>query len=277
MGQCIYCNESAGWFRKRHKACELLHKEATSDIATWTFQTATEGGSLRELAAKILARGQEGRVNDHARSTAIASGLAHLMNHYLEDHALSVDEEANVERLVSELPVDRTVLEELGLIEQVVKASLVRSLQEGTVPEPKMKWKADLPFLFQKSEKLLWVYPKVEYLERGTRTEYRGRSQGVSIRIVKGVYYRTGAFRGNPVEVETLKSFGTGVLAITTKHLYFGSEQKSLKVPYGKLVSINTYSDAVQVQKDGVTSKPQIFKGIDGWFVANIVSNCTEN
>jgi hypothetical protein len=116
------------------------------------------------------------------------------------------------------------------------------------------------------------LFQDVEYLERRTRTEYRGGSQGVSIRVMKGVYYRTGAFKGRRVEIEETKSMGSGLVALTTKHLYFGSSLNSFKIPYSKIVSLQTYSDGIQVQKDGVRSKPQIFRGLDGWFASNIIS-----
>lgn len=36
-------------------------------------------------------------------------------------------------------------------------------------------------------------------------TIYQGKTQGVSVRIAKGLYYRTGSFKGNPVKIEEMK------------------------------------------------------------------------
>jgi hypothetical protein len=33
------------------------------------------------------------------------------------------------------------------------------------------------------------------------------------------------------------------------------------------------YSDGIGLQKDGVSAKPQIFKGLDKWFTYNVISN----
>ena len=90
------------------------------------------------------------------------------------------------------------------------------------------------------------------------------------------MYYRAGAFKGNPVRTPEMTRLGSGILALTSKHLYFASAQKKFKIPFSKLISIEPYSDGIGVQKDGVTAKPQIFKNIDGWFVHNAISNLTQ-
>jgi hypothetical protein len=53
----------------------------------------------------------------------------------------------------------------------------------------------NLPFVFQKDEKLIWVFQNVEFYEEHTRTEYQGGSIGGSVRIARGFYLRTSAFR----------------------------------------------------------------------------------
>ena len=55
-----------------------------------------------------------------------------------------------------------------------------------------------LPFNLMKSEDLVWVFKDVDYFVEKTRTHYKGGSQGVSVRVMKGVYYRTGGFKGRP-------------------------------------------------------------------------------
>ena len=155
-------------------------------------------------------------------------------------------------------------------------SSILRDLTEGKIPEQRIKIDGQLPFLFQKSESLIWVFTNVEFYEQRTRTEYRGGSQGVSVRVAKGVYYRTSSFKGRPVQISEMKYIGTGILALTTKHIYFGSPEKKIKIPINKLVSIEPYEDGIGLQKDGVTAKPQIFKNIDGWFAHNAISNLSQ-
>jgi len=68
---------------------------------------------------------------------------------------------------------------------------VLRELMEGKIPE-RMKVSGNLPFMLQKAEQLIWVFPDVTYYEDRTRRQYVGRSHGVSIRIARGFYYRAG-------------------------------------------------------------------------------------
>ena len=109
--------------------------------------------------------------------------------------------------------------------------------------------------------------------EQRTRTQYQGGYSGVSVRIAKGVYYRTGGFKGHPVKIEEMKYIGTGIFAITNKHVYFASSSKSFRIQFGKIITMDPYEDGIGLQKDGATAKPQVFKNIDGWFTYNVISN----
>ena len=272
MAKCKYCGEGAGWFRSQHKECAAAHKLAIDGIATAVRNGLVNGVDATAIRPEVDAHTAQGRVATAALSTAIGSGIAHAVQTFLEDHSLSADEERAIERYLADLPIEDSTVQTSGLAETIVKASVLRSLQEGTVPEPRINFKGDLPFLFQKSEKLLFAFTDVEYLEQRTRTEFQGRSQGISIRITKGVYYRTGSFKGHPVQVTELQSQGTGTVAVTTKHLYYGSAMTSFKIPFAKIVAIQSFSDGIQVQKDGIRSRPQVFKGVDAWFVSNVIS-----
>jgi hypothetical protein len=50
----------------------------------------------------------------------------------------------------------------------------------------------------------------------------------VSFRIAKGVYYRAGGFRGQPVETTERLHIDTGVPVVTTKHLFFGGYKRNV-------------------------------------------------
>jgi hypothetical protein len=272
MGKCTYCGQGAGWFRSQHKECAAAHKTGIDAIATLVRNALVAGETPQQIKPEMDQHAADGRVAAPALSTAIGSGIAHALQTFLEDHSLSAEEEKRVEQYLEGLPIDPDEVQRSGLAGTIVKASLLRSISEGTIPEPRITLEGDLPFLFQKSEKLLFVFPNVEYLEQRTRTEYQGRSQGVSIRIAKGVYYRTGSFKGHPVQVSELQSQGRGIVAVTTKHLYFGSSMTSFKIPFTKIVSLQTFSDGIQIQKDGIRSRPQVFKGVDAWFVSNVIA-----
>ena len=60
----------------------------------------------------------------------------------------------------------------------------------GQIPE--CQTPKSLQFNFLNGEKLVQGFDSVRYLEDKVRRQYVGGPQGVSIRIVRGVYYRVG-------------------------------------------------------------------------------------
>ena len=89
---------------------------------------------------------------------------------------------------------------------------------------------------------------------------------------MKGVYYRVGQFKGNPVQSTQIVSVAQGILAVTNKHLYFSGQTKSLKIRYDKIIAFQPYSDAIGISRDGVV-KPDIFATDDNWFAYNLITN----
>ena len=152
-------------------------------------------------------------------------------------------------------------------IQKISQAVILKDLQNGIYP----KINVALPILLGKNEHLLWAYGGVScYMEKIQR-ETVGRSGGFSFRIMKGVTYRTGQFRGHPIEHSYMDKVGVGSLFVTTKNLIFYSESKSAKAPYSKMIGVIPYSDGLEVQKDG-NAKRLVFQGFDSWFIMNVLS-----
>ena len=124
-----------------------------------------------------------------------------------------------------------------------------------------------------KSEQLVWIMEDVDYHEVVTRRERRGTSHGLSIRVAKGLYYRPGMFRSHVREWEETVHLDTGLLGITSKHLYFHGRRKRFRIRYDRIVSFEPYDDGLGVMRDAQTAKPQSFRTGDGWFTYNLVTN----
>ena len=99
-----------------------------------------------------------------------------------------------------------------------------------------------------------------------------GRHSGYSFRIMKGVTYRTGGFKGHPVETSYLENQGLGSLYVTNKNIIFMGHTRSIKVPYTKIIGINPYSDGMEVQRDGNNIKRLVFQGFDCSFILNVIN-----
>ena len=109
-------------------------------------------------------------------------------------------------------------------------------LNDDKLPEIDSFTYGALPFKFQKTEHLIYVFFDVGYAEQKVKREIVGRSAGTSVRIAKGVYMRAGASKGTPVETDVIVDRGIGTLAVTSRHLYF-SGQRSFRVRFDRIVS----------------------------------------
>jgi hypothetical protein len=173
---------------------------------------------------------------------------------------------------MNSLGLGQEQLDQSGAYTTLVKAITIREVLEGKLPE-RFSLAGSLPFNFKKAEKLVWLFQGVGYAEERTTTRYQGSYQGVSLKVAKGVYYRTGGFRGNPIPVTTSATIDNGALAVTQKHIYFAGSSKSFRIPYSKIVTITPFSDGIGIQRDAASAKPQLFTTGDGWFAYNLLSN----
>jgi hypothetical protein len=90
---------------------------------------------------------------------------------------------------------------------------------------------------------------------------------------MKGVYYHNGNFQGRHIETHTVEQIDAGTLGVTNKHLYFAGKLKSMRVPYTKIVSFDSYSDAIAIHREASNARTQFFKTGDDWFTYNLVAN----
>jgi hypothetical protein len=155
---------------------------------------------------------------------------------------------------------------------RLVKAMTLRDLTEGKVPQ-RFNFTGNLPINLLKEEKLVWLFENTRYFEERIHREYVGRSAGVSVRVMKGLYLHTSAFHGHPIDVTTTQQVDTGLFAVTDKDIYFSGAHKSMRIPFKKIVAFHSYSDGIGLVRDAASAKPQAFQTGDGWFTYNLVTN----
>ncbi|MYA44604.1 MAG: hypothetical protein F4Z31_22995 [Gemmatimonadetes bacterium] len=160
--------------------------------------------------------------------------------------------------------------------------SIVTIAHAGAVPE--VDWLAvtgldRLPFRFLKSERPLLILVGVEYGENKARRRTVGKTGGASFRVAKGVSIRAGGFSGTPVHYEELVTYGTGCFAITNKHIYFAGERKNVRIPHGKIVSLEQEGDDIlRVTRDRVSGLPEFFSVTALWIdcVLDVLGSASE-
>jgi len=272
MPKCDLCGQDAGFLRKRHKECQAKLDAGSAKIKDLAADAALKGAPPDSFAPQLRAVASESFISTDEIPTLLAAGYESAVATVLEDDVLTEQEEKSLEAFTEAMSLTQQQLDAGGAFTRVIKAAVIREVLEGKIPQ-RLNVSGTLPFNFQKGEMLIWVFQGVTYCEARTSVSYQGSFQGVSVRVAKGLYYRTGGFRGHPVPTTQTLPVDSGILGVTNKHLYFSGSKKSFRVAYKKIVTFDAYSDGVGIQRDASSAKPQIFLTGDGWFVYNLASN----
>ena len=188
---------------------------------------------------------------------------------------MTLDEENALSQYLDHFELTGDDVNANGAQTSLVQAAVIRDITQGIIPQ-RQNLQGRIPFNLMKSEQLVWVIDNVDSLENVTRRERRGASHGFSIRLARGVYYRPSSFRSRQVEWDETVKADTGLLGLTTKHIYFAGPKKRFRVRYDRIVSFKPYSDSLGIMQDAQTAKPQSFVTGDGWFVYNLATNLAQ-
>lgn len=205
---------------------------------------------------------------------AYLSVLNKAADKFMADGWLSDSEQWLIESYTSSLGIALNRLpmqyqsESLARIGQAI---VLKDLQKGILPQKPLT----VPIILGRGECALWVYDNVTMFQEKTTREYVGGSRGMSFRICKGVTYRTGSFKGHPVERSHIDKIGVGSMVVTNKHFFFHCPTATVKIPYTKLIGVTPYSDGIEVHKEEAKPKRTIFQGFDPWFIINVISQLT--
>ncbi len=273
MGTCKYCGQSAGFFRSQHAECEQRHLSGIArirDILTTCFQQK-EDFYLHQNEIQRICR--EAFVPDDVCRSIYCQSFDAAIEQYLDDGIIDQSEERCVARFMQFTGLSQATLNANKSLEKVVQSKVLQELLNGQVPAPRITVAGNFPFLLNKNENMLWLFRDVTFHIQKVRREIVGRTRGISVRVCRGVYYRTGGFRGRPVETTYMQRVSTGSVCLTDKNLYFHSPEKSLKIPFSKILSLDPYSNGLGVQKDGANDKPMFFENLNSWFCYNVISN----
>lgn len=308
MGDCVFCGKPAGLFKSRHQECMLADEraqqlrrdeesarekaQATEDIERKTAKAAAEkvhhdlvqglmldayltvknGGDLVALDGRLIDAISDGWIAHQQKTEMLISAYEMSVEAFLDDGVLDAEEEDKLVKCQDRFALSQAQLDRNGKFLRVAKSAILRRVLQGEVPA-NVDVDAGGVVNFQKGETPVWLFNDCEYLEDVVRKQFVGRSQGMSFRVMSGVYYRVGGFKGEPVTSVERKSLGSGALVVTDQNLYFVGPNKTTRIPYKKVVSFTPHSDAVGVMRDTATAKPQFFVVGDPWFAFNLITN----
>lgn len=275
MGNCSYCGKAAGLFSSEHNECRNTYNTALNDIPTLLERALLDNSAPEMILREINSLATSSFLKKTDRDKAVWKGFENLVKKALDDHIITQEEEDRIVALRQVFELTASDFSNGGLQEKFVQGALLRDLSEGKIQQ-RISIQGNLPIIIGPDERLLWLFQDVKYYETRTKTSYRGGSVGVSVRVVSGVYIRSGSYRGEPVKTTNLEQIDTGMLAITDKRLHFKGTTKGFRVDHKKLISVELYSDAIEIMKDGASPKPQVFGVNDPQFAANLLMRLTQ-
>ena len=197
-----------------------------------------------------------------------------MVHEALETDGLTEAEETKLDNLLGYLGLTPEDCKEALM--KKGKGVVIREILAGRLPQ-QSGVHFTTPVILGKDEQIIWAWSGVAFYEMREHKSFEGGSQGVSLRIAKGVYYRIGSFKGHPVVTTRQTHVGEGALIFTNKHLFWAGDgtTKSLKIAWKKLISVQGYSDGIGLQAEGARIKPMTFSlgSDDGWFAKNLAEN----
>ena len=209
-------------------------------------------------------------LSDKEKQATVKAALLAAIESFMLDNYLDEHEQQIVEDYCKLGGFTTNELADYTIWQRATRSAIVRKIREGKFDEINIHIDGNLPVIFKKDEQLLWIFQNVECKELKTKSMRYGSTMHFHR---KGSYVGYGTFTSMSHEYKEWSPKGTGLLIITTQHLYFTSAPGNAKYPYDKLLSIEPYTDGLIIQKDNTTAKPTMFKGADGVFIYNVINN----
>lgn len=273
MGKCKYCQREAGFFHSKHEECERKHLAGMAQITAIINDCFISRKDFYLVDKEIKRIMQDSFIDKTTLDNELCALFDNAVDNYLNDGIISTEEKQVVARFIQYTGIEQQRLNANFSLEKVLQSEVLQDILAGNTPSPKLTISGNFPFLLGKSEHLVWFFRNITLYQQKVQREYVGRNRGVSVRIMKGVYYRTGGFKGHPIEREITQRVGVGCVCLTDKNLYFSSPVKSIKIPYSKMLCVESFSNGISIQKDGTNDKPLFFENLNSWFTYNVIAN----
>ena len=286
MGHCRFCNKVV-LLGDSHAHCERKHADGRRYVRRLTVDAILTGKdlALTRQHTEHLARSSFISLGDYAALMMEAWNEA--LDQCLADGKFEPHEQQRLRLAADALGLDPSWLKQWGVEEKLLgfkaqqekkaaeaqrREAVVRTRQQtlGALRRgefPRYPYRTPpLPFLFGTDQWLLWLFEGVTFHEEKTRRKTVRDSHGFSYH---GAY--AGHSESRSVEWSQVVRVETGVVALTSKCFYFAGPTRSVRILYPKIVTARRYKDALELVKDGVTARRQVFADLDGNFAHDLL------
>jgi hypothetical protein len=272
VGVCTFCGKSAGLFRTQHAECVASREAFRVQIMDFFVKALSSPIDPKRFYELVVAGCRAQHLDDEGLGYVAAVGIGKMIDAALEDHLLTDGELARVIAMTEAFNVDLEVMETLtGAHTKLIKARVLRDLNAGEITNRTELVDGFTPN-FESGETPVWSFFPTTYFSQRTKTEYVGASQGASVRLAKGVYYRAGAQKGTAIRTDYLSQEAVGALTLASRNAYFVAQMKAVKIPLKRIVAVSLFEDGIVLSAGATTTKPHIFKIDDPPFAANVLA-----
>lgn len=101
--------------------------------------------------------------------------------------------------------------------------------------------------IYLKGDVLHYLEPATLLITKNKMVGRTGKTGGISVRLAKGIYARTGSYGGTPIYKDVTYTFN-GQLAVTNNRILFIHPQKGFEIRLKDISLIDPYSDGVSIQ-----------------------------
>jgi hypothetical protein len=273
VGVCTFCGKSAGFFRTQHAECAASREAFRVQLMDFFVKALSSPIDPKRFYELVVAGCRAQHLDDEGMGYFAAVGVGKMIDAALEDHLLTDQEFARIVAMSDTFNIDMEVMETLtGAHTKLIKARVLQDLHAGKVTNRTQLVEGFTPN-FESGETPVWSFFPATYFSQRAKTEYLGGSQGVSVRLAKGVYYRVGAQKGTAIRTDYLSQEAVGALTLASRNAYFVGQMKAVKIPLKRIVAVSLFEDGIVLSAGATTTKPHIFQIDDPPFAANVLAH----
>ena len=216
------------------------------------MQSVIEGFNANETSSQLAERIDSLALPPNDLQRAGPHTFSQLIETIEHDGHFTPQQESTLLVLANRLGVPPDVV--TRSFQRLSRCRLLYDIEHGGLPSIQVPG-----LMLRKGEVAHWSEPGAILEERVVNRQYVGGYSGVSLRIMRGVYYRTGGVRGHVETTKGIVPTSLGNLVLTNQRLIFLGNKTSLDIPWSKILNLDFYRDGIGFAKSG-RSSPTVIK-----------------
>ena len=278
LGQCHYCRKPIYYLihrvRGAHYKCKKAYDSGTKKIAKKIRHFCEFGKDLQKLEEEIQGIARSSYIRKININEQLIKGWESAVESLLRDGLPSILAEQNLNAVLDHFPYIRKEVHQNEGYRNLKHLPFLRDVIAGLYPSIQAT-DNDFHFNLLNSEKMVWVFESVEYYQEVARTEVEVDTfDSDSNRNSRSTIARQ-------VDRTSLEMIDTGVMGLSTMHIYFAGHSRRFRIPYHRIAVLNRDRHrflgfnlgyrVINLTQDGQQAIPQQFRMDETWFAYNLM------